>query len=594
MSEYQPESSGERPIQPPQGQGFPPPPHYPGYQSGSVPQQPGPVPQQPYPGGQPQGPYPTGPYPAQPHPTQPFPTEPFQQYPGQQPQQYPQYQEPQQHRYQAQPPQPQYQPQPEYPQYQTEYLAAGPGYPPPPAPPRRRRRGLWVGVGALTVVALGAGSVAAYTYLSGSGTTLDKQVPADSVAYAEVNLDPPAGQKVAALRFLKHFPSVKVNENANTLLDALLEQIISDPADRQKFVQNVQPWLGKHAAVAADPQGDRVRPVVVAEVKDAGAARTGLTNLGKDQDFGFVVGDGNVVIAETQEIANLAAADAAKAALSGNGTYSDDVKAVGGDKGIVTGWANFAEAAKYIPQANRNGANLDSLQGTRIAMTLSFTDTVADLTVKTFGGNQPQAAPGIGARVATLPDDTAVAVGISGGDKLVRQAYDALKNAGLADELANELDQYDLDLPEDIANLVGSQTVIAATGDADDPDFGVLTKSADPARATEVAKRLLAEVDESAELAQQQTADGLALASSQDYLSKLTGQGGLGATDGYRAAVPDAGSAQYVIYVDVRRAIQLSGESGSLPDEVGSVRAVGLTASSQGGSSTLHLRVVVG
>jgi len=443
-------------------------------------------------------------------------------------------------------------------------------------------------------VALGAASVAAYTLMSGSGTTLDKKVPADTVAYAEVNLDPPAGQKVAALRYLKHFPGVTVREDANTLLDGLLEEIFPNAEDRQKFVQNVQPWLGKHVAVAGDPQGDKVQAVVVAETTDANATRSGLTALAKEQEFGFVVGDGTVTIAETQAIAQQAAADAAKASLSANGTYRNDVTAVGGDGGVITGWASLAEAAKYIPQASGTDVNLDQLKGTRIALSLHFTDTVADLTVKTFGAKPPRSAGGVGDRVGRLPDDTAVAVGISGGDQLVRQAYDAMKKAGLAEELDDALRGYDLRVPDDLAILVGSQTVVAVAGDANNPVFGVVTKTSDPARAKTVAERLLSKADSDVTVVQQRTPDGLALASSQDYLSKLVaGQGGLGNSDRFRKAVPDAGSSQYVIYVDVQRVIALAGEE-DVPADVRPVQSVGFTASSQGDTSTMHLRVIVG
>jgi hypothetical protein len=452
-----------------------------------------------------------------------------------------------------------------------------------------------VAVGAATVIAVGGASVAAYAFLSGGGTTLDTKVPADAVAYAEVNLDPPAGQKVAALRYLKHFPSLKVNESANTLLDALFEDIFPNAEDRQKFVQNVQPWLGKHIAVAADPQGDKPQPVVVAEVKDANKARTGLANLAKEQDFGYVVGDGVVTIAESQVIATRAADDAGKSSLSGNSTYRDDVKAVGGDGGVITGWANVADVARYIPRTSGTEVNLDAIKNTRIALSLRFTDNVADLTIKALGGQQPKPATGVGERIGRLPDDTAAAIGISGGDQLVRQAYDELRKAGLASMLEDAVRDFDLRLPDDVANLIGSQTVLAVAGDASNPSYGAVTKTADPARAKEVAERLLGKVDSKVTIVQQQTSDGLVLASSQEYLAKLaSGRGGLGNTDRFRNAVPDAGSSQFVIYVDVQRLIALRGEGGDIPADVRPLQAVGISAASQGGSSTIHVRVVVG
>jgi hypothetical protein len=444
-------------------------------------------------------------------------------------------------------------------------------------------------------VVVAGGSVAAYALLSGGGTTLDKKVPADVVAYAEVNLDPPAGQKIAAFRFLKHFPGVQVKEDADTLLDGLLDQIFTDPEDRQKFVQNVQPWLGRHVAVAADPQGGQAKPVFVAEMKDADAARRGLAALAKEDEFGYVVGDGSVTVAQTQEIAQLAADDAAKSALAGNSTYREDVKAVGGDGGVLTAWSNLAEVIRLVPrEGSAANLNVDALGSTRIAASLRFTDTVADLTMKAFGTTAQTTTGPVGDQVAKLPDDTAVAVGISGGDQAVRRAYESMQKAGLADELDSVLGKYSLQLPDDLAILIGSQTVLAVSGDASSPLVGVLTKTSDPARAKEVAQRLLDEADSDVKVVQQQTNEGLALANSQDYLTKLvSGQGGLGNNDLYRKALPDAGSSQYLVYVDMQRALALS-DAGGLPEGVRAVRAVGLAGSSSGSTATVHLRVVVG
>ena len=63
--------------------------------------------------------------------------------------------------------------------------------------PRRVSRRL---VAVLVVLALVAASVAglmAYRKLSGGGTQPEAVVPARAAAYAEVDLDPPAAQKIA-------------------------------------------------------------------------------------------------------------------------------------------------------------------------------------------------------------------------------------------------------------------------------------------------------------------------------------------------------------------------------------------------------------
>src|SRR5262249_3293837 len=160
--------------------------------------------------------------------------------------------------------------------------------------------------------------------------------------------------------------------------------------------------------------------------------------------------DGSVVIAETQQIAEQAAGDAAKSSLSGNSDYRNDVKAVGGDGGVVTAWADLAGAARLVPPEATGNGNLDQRAGTPPAASLRFTDTVADVTLKVFGNAQAPRSGPVGDRVGRLPDDTAVAVGISGGDQIVRQAYTALEKAGLTEELNAALSEYELQLPDDL------------------------------------------------------------------------------------------------------------------------------------------------
>ncbi|MDP9407604.1 MAG: hypothetical protein M3P95_07025, partial [Actinomycetota bacterium] len=89
----------------------------------------------------------------------------------------------------------------------------------PPGPPRWRR-GVLAAVGGLGLVtALGAGSVA-YAALSGGGPQPESQVPARVLAYAEVDLDPPAGEKVDLLRLVSRFP--RVDGTGDDLRAALL------------------------------------------------------------------------------------------------------------------------------------------------------------------------------------------------------------------------------------------------------------------------------------------------------------------------------------------------------------------------------------
>src|SRR5262249_11543392 len=101
------------------------------------------------------------------------------------------------------------------------------------------------------------------------------------------------------------------------------------------------------------------------------------------------------------------------------------------------------------------------------------------------------------------------------------------------------------------------------------------------------------QADSGVEVVQQPTNEGLALATSQDYLTKLaSGQGGLGNSDLYRKALPDAGSSQYLVYVDMQRAFALSDDS-EVPRDTKAIRAIGLSASTVHTAGTVPRGVVV-
>src|SRR4051794_25926984 len=88
-----------------------------------------------------------------------------------------------------------------------EVLASDDGEEPEP---RNRHLGRWAAIGGagVAVVGLAAGGWFAYSALSGGGTQPESVVPSTAAAYAELDLDPAAGQKIAAFRFLRRFPDL--------------------------------------------------------------------------------------------------------------------------------------------------------------------------------------------------------------------------------------------------------------------------------------------------------------------------------------------------------------------------------------------------
>lgn len=460
----------------------------------------------------------------------------------------------------------------------------------PAEPPRRRGRAVLAVIATATAVVLTAGGVYAYSALSGGPGVLAARTPGDAVAYLEVNLDPPAGQKIAAVRFLRKFPDAKTGDENGSLIDSVIEPLIDDEETRTLFTENVKTWLGKHAAVIGDPQDGKVQAVVLAETTDPAKTRTGIDKINAQEPdekdkIRYAITDGLVYLAETQQAADTAARDGGSDTLDGTGSYSADVKSVGAG-GIVTFWSDVAAASKYEPKESGAGSY------GRIAGSLTFTDTAADVVVRTFDNSTTTLGTRVlGPKVAALPADTAVAVGLSGGDKLVRSVYTELEKAGLGSRLEKLERDSGLTLPDDIAALVGRDTVIAVGGTHDEPALGAVTTTDDPAGARRAADAILTKSGSDVSLTVRPTADGTVLASSPAYADQLVATGALGQQDPFRAALPDVATATAVVYVDVQKAAALSGDE--LPAAYRSVRSFGLTASTSGSDSTVHLRLTV-
>ena len=134
--------------------------------------------------------------------------------------------------------------------------------------------------------------------------------------------------------------------------------------------------------------------------------------------------------------------------------------------------------------------------------------------------------------------------------------------------------------------------MVAAGGTSDEPGLGLVSKTDDPERARSAAEKILKEADPDASVVAKPTADGTVMASTSDYADKLTGAGNLGDQASFTSALPDLDGAQFVVWADVQKFADVSGEE--LPAEAKALRAFGLTASSSGDTSTLHARLVVG
>lgn len=232
----------------------------------------------------------------------------------------------------------------------AETLQAGGGDRIPAANGRGRRRPALIIGGAVLVGALAGGGAWAWTAWFSQGPQPSETLPAGTLAYVSVDLDPSGGQKVEALKTLRKFPAFKDEIGLDTdddLREAIFEEIQKEGGcDKLDFEDDIDSWVGNRVALAAIDRGDDgVAPVLVVQTKGEEAAEKGVKKLvdcvqeDASDDFGGYAFNGDwVVLAETEEIAEDVVSDAGKKTLAADATYKKWTEAAG-DPGIMTMYA---------------------------------------------------------------------------------------------------------------------------------------------------------------------------------------------------------------------------------------------------------------
>jgi hypothetical protein len=510
----------------------------------------------------------------------------------------------------------------------TDILAAG------AAEPGRRAASWWLvgGVGLLVLVLIG-GVTAGLRFLSGGGVQPEQALASGAFAFGKVDLDPPAGQKVNALRFLRTFPGLKdrIGPGAD-LREVVFEQVTrSSGLAGVDFGRDVAPWLGERAALAAYPAaGDAGSPeqpgrpgtadvVVALQVTDPGAAEDGLQRLvsASGTPTGFVVGPEYAVLAETQQLAERAAAVAGRDSLSDDPDLSADLDALG--DGVAAFWADLGRAgesalAGLSGLGGAPGLGPRLLSGTpgtapsgRLAYVLRFDGGNAlELVGRAHGGaaTVPGTAPVTG--VQSLPDSTVAALGATGLGAYATGVFDGLRASLGPQQYRSAMAQAEralgLSLPGDLSVLLGTELVLALDGGpsaaaSGAPPLGAVVTT-DPVAAERVLRRLDAAAARNGQpvpLVHRTTDAGYVVALDEAQRDRLTGDGGLGGVDGFRDALPDLDGARLVLFVDVPGTMRaVSGAVPTHPD-LAALRSVGLTVSAaQQGAVSFRLRVLAG
>jgi hypothetical protein len=482
-----------------------------------------------------------------------------------------------------------------------EYLEQGSGAPlarEPRSEVGGRRKAVMAGIAVVGLAVVGAGAWAASSFF-GTGDQPAEALPASTLGYVSIDLDPSGGQKIEAIRMLNKFPAFKDEIGLDTDDDIKRkifdEAEVSQACDSLDYARDIEPWLGDRAAIAAVDLGkEKPTPVAVLQVTDADAAADGLSRIrqcaGEDVGGWTFTGDW-AVVAETEALAEEVTANAAKATLADDATYQQWTDEVG-DAGVLNLYAAPA-AGDYLvdnmdkldfpfgPMSGGSGGvgmssdgSVQMVEGLRnfegAAATLRFDD--GGLEIESVGDaammRQSYLATDAGDDVlASLPADTAVAVGVGLQDgwaqRLLDQVSGMLGTGETPDEMVAQAEKWTgLALPEDLETLFGRSTALAIGPDfdvdaANQSDDGsnipvaikVKGDAADIERVLDKLRTRLGLADD-APLHSRTQGDVVVIGPSDDYLAEITGDGGLGDSETFRSVVREPERAGAVVYVN--------------------------------------------
>lgn len=485
-----------------------------------------------------------------------------------------------------------------------------------PAARGRKRTGLLVGsIAALAV--LGAGGVLAYTALSGGGAQPAEVLPGDAYAYLRVDIDPSAGQKIAAVRFLDKIPQIKgfaTGDPRKQLWELATKDADNDCVKKFSFDNDIAPWLGDRAGFALRPGGtaDAPNAAFALQVTDEDAAKGTLTKLfacddGEKPDLRMK--GGYALITPPGKGDDLVAA-VDKGTLAARATFKEDMAALG-EEGVASFWGDLPALVKDVmnmaPEASSGAAVPADAKG-RVVSALRFDPSYVELTGMVRGiQGASTVTPGkpTGSELATLPTDTMAAMHVSNGDQAIEAAWPQLKKqlddlaaAQGQDDMVSMLeDQLGITLPDDLKALLGSSFTLALPAQdlgSDDPVLGAKVISKDAARAEEVLTTIEDQAGSSL-LTKRLEGDHLYVATSPDYAEKLKAGGKLGDSEAFKAALGDVSTSHVAFFVDLDKLekLYLDQVDGDARAALEAMRAVGMSASAtSAGEGRFTLRVV--
>lgn len=452
-----------------------------------------------------------------------------------------------------------------------------------PSAPRRTRRLAIVGaVVALVVVAGGAGSYAVYNKLSGGGAQPHDVIPASVDAYARLDLDPSASQKIELFKFIRKFPDAAkelgITSADQDVRKLVFDELVSDACPDVDYEDDVEPWLGERIGMGGWFEEEKF--VVAVQVTDESKARDGIKKLFAcdDEDYGITFLDGYAVLSEDQKTVDDAVKEALKTPLGEDKAFLADFDELG-DQGVASAWIDV-KAMSDIPELKESAGEQAKIleQIDSVATTLRVDGSTIELAAVS---GIPDAYEDKSAPLSKLPADTVVGLSYAGIGEQVREQYDTLlkefngesggefSESGRIPSAEDMIEYFEestgLKLPEDLETFFGDSITLAigpknlekVASFSDPSDIASLDVAlrmvSDPDKALDLAKRIADLAREGGvELSTTATDDGAIIASNPDAADALVHTvGRLGDEKTFASVMPYGEDAVNGLYVNV-------------------------------------------
>ncbi|MDF2091359.1 DUF3352 domain-containing protein [Knoellia sp. 3-2P3] len=459
-------------------------------------------------------------------------------------------------------------------------------------------------VGGLVAIvggtAVAGGGWLAFSRLNGGGPQPESVLPADTVAFLKVDMNPSGSQKVAAVRFALRFPEAKgkVTESSD-LRKVAFEKLQEDGEFKDlDYATDVAPWLGERFAVGVLPgAGAKEEPitVIVLAVTDEDKARASLPQLTGKSDTACGVRDGFAICSEDKTTVTVLTEAEQSTSLAPR-QFASDMEALGED-GVAAAWVDLKKVGDEASET-RGALGLPGLplgdvpQGGRLAVALRFAGPHLELAGRVT--DMPLAWPaerGGGNGVADLPSGTLAAFGLDSAGEQVTSSL--LSSKDFAEDLESAERDLGVSLPEDLTAALGDRATLAYGGMEGGTVNVALRTAGDPAAVGRFVTGMNGDTMGTFRL-HQGSADGdPVVATTEGYAGQVASGSGLGEQQSFRDAVPGAKDARAVLYLDIASLLKEHGDvvGAELRENLQPFSALGVSTRGQDKAAEFTVRL---